>query len=111
MKAVLPGVGGVAAAFGSALCCGGPVVAVALGVSSAGLSTFEPYRPYFLGLTAASLLLGFWLLHREEKAACEPGRPCADPAVRRRMKVVLWAATVLAVAFATFPSWQTLIFG
>lgn len=110
MKAILPGVGGVAAAFGSALCCGGPVVAVALGVSGAGLSAFEPYRPYFLALTAGFLVLGFWLLHREETAACEPGKPCADPTVRRRMKVVLWAATILAVAFSTFPSWQTLIF-
>ena len=48
MKATLPGVGGVFAAAGSARCCAGPVVAVSLGVSGAGLSAFEPYRPYFL---------------------------------------------------------------
>jgi mercuric ion transport protein len=110
MKAVFPGMGGVAAAFGSALCCGGPVVAVALGVSGAGLSAFEPYRPYFLALTAASLLYGFWALDREEKNSCEPGKPCADPATRKRMKVVLWTATVMAAALATFPTWQVLIF-
>jgi mercuric ion transport protein len=109
LKAVLPGAGGVAAAAGSALCCGGPVVAVMLGVSGAGLSAFEPYRPYFLGLTAAMLIWGFWLLDREEKASCEPGKPCADPKVRRRMKIVLWAATVMAVVLATFPSWQNLV--
>ena len=109
MKATLPGVGGVLAAAGSALCCAGPVVAVSLGVSAAGLSAFEPYRPYFLGATAGFLVLGFWLLDREEKAACVPGKPCADPAVRRRMNVMLWIATVVAVIFATFPSWQTLI--
>jgi mercuric ion transport protein len=110
MKVALPGVGGVFAAVGSAVCCGGPVVAVSLGVSAAGLSAFEPYRPYFLGATALFLVAGFWMLDREEKAACVPGKPCADPAVRRRMKVVLWVATGVAVVFATFPSWQTLIF-
>jgi mercuric ion transport protein len=110
MKVALPSVGGVFAAVGSALCCGGPVVAVSLGVSGAGLSAFEPYRPYFLGAAALLLMAGFWMLDREEKAACVPGKPCADPAVRRRMKVVLWIATGVAVVFATFPSWQTLIF-
>jgi hypothetical protein len=67
------------------------------------------YRPYFLGATAGFLVLGFWLLDRQEKAACVPGKPCADRAARRRMKVVLWIATVLAVVVATFPSWQTLV--
>lgn len=109
MKAFFPGLGAVAAAAGSALCCAGPVVAVSLGVSGAGLAAFEPYRPYFLALTAAALVFGFWLLDREEKAACEPGKPCSDPAVRRRMKVGLWVATVFAVVLATFPSWQGLV--
>lgn len=109
MKAVVPGVGGVAAAAGSALCCAGPVVAVILGVSGAGLSQSEPFRPYFLGATALFLVLGFVLLDREERKACEPGKPCADPAVRRRMKVTLWIATGIAVLFATFPSWQSLV--
>ena len=101
---------GVGAAFISALCCLGPVLAVALGVSGAGLSsTFEPLRPYFLGSTALFLGGGFFLLHREEKNACEPGKVCADPRVRRRMKIMLWIATAIAVVFATFPSWQNLV--
>jgi mercuric ion transport protein len=109
MKAALPGASGVVAAAGSALCCAGPVVAVSLGVSGAGLSAFQPFSPYFLAATAAFLLLGFWLLHREEKAACEPGKPCADPSVRRRMRITLWISTVVAVVFATSPSWLALI--
>ncbi len=109
MKAAAPGVGGVMAAAGSAVCCAGPVVAVSLGVSGAGLSAFEPFRPYFLGATAVFLVAGFLMLDREERAACEPGKACADPAVRRRMKITLWVATILAVALATFPTWQTLI--
>lgn len=109
-KGLTTAVAGVAAAVVSALCCAGPVVAVALGVSGAGFSsTFEPLRPYFLGSTALFLGGGFFLLHREEKNACEPGKVCADPRVRKRMKVMLWIATGLAVLFATFPSWQNLV--
>jgi mercuric ion transport protein len=95
--------------MGSALCCAGPIVAVTLGVSGAGLSAFEPYRPFFLVLTAGFLLFGFWQLDREEKAACDPDKPCANPATRRRMKIMLWAATGISVVFATFPAWQPFI--
>jgi mercuric ion transport protein len=84
---------------------------VTAGVSGAGLaSTFEPLRPYFLGATALLLGFGFWLLHREERNACEPGKACSDPAVRRRKKTILWVATGVAVVFSSFPHWQTLIF-
>jgi hypothetical protein len=69
-------------------------------------ATFVPLRPYFLGGTALFLGLGFFLLHRENKKACEPGKPCAEPGVRRRMKLLLWTATGLAVVFATYPTWS-----
>ncbi len=109
-KAALPSAGGIAAATASALCCAGPILAVTVGVSGAGFaSTFEPLRPYFLVATAVFLVLGFWLLDREEKKACEPGKPCADPAVRRRMKIMLWVATAVSVVFASFPLWQGLV--
>lgn len=109
-RSLLLGMGGVGAAFASALCCAGPLLAVAAGVSGAGLAaTFDPLRPWFLGATAAFLLFGFWTVDREERKACEPDRPCADPRVRRRMKIMLWIATVIAVLFATFPSWQDLV--
>ncbi len=111
MKAAIPGMGGVAAAGASALCCAGPILAVTAGVSGAGLSaTFEPLRPYFLAATALLLLSGFWLMDREERKACEPGRVCASPETRRRMKFTLWIATGFSVIFATYPSWQGLIF-
>jgi mercuric ion transport protein len=110
LKAAGPAAGGVVAAFVSALCCAGPVLAVAIGVSGAGLAArFEPLRPYFLAATGFFLVLGFWLLHREEQKACEPGKPCADPRVRRFMRITLWTATAVAAIFATFPSWQGLI--
>lgn len=106
-KTLLAAVGAVTAAVGSALCCAGPLVAVAIGVSGAGLaSTFEPLRPYFLGGTLVFLGLAHYGLQREDRKACEPGRACAEPRARRRMKWVLWAATVLAVLFGTFPYWS-----
>ena len=109
-KTLLSALGGVGAAFGSALCCAGPLIAVTVGVSGAGLaSTFEPLRPYFLAGTAGILGLGFYLLHREEQRACEPGKVCADPRVRRRMKTTLWVATGLATLFAAFPTWSAWI--
>ena len=109
-KGLATALAGVTAAVVSALCCAGPVLAVALGVSGAGLSsTFEPLRPYFLGSTALFLGGGFFLLHREEEKACEPDKACADPTVRKRMKTMLWVATAIAVLFATFPSWQNLV--
>ncbi len=106
-KTVLAAAAGVGTAFVSALCCAGPLIAVTLGVSGAGLaSTFEPLRPYFLGGTVLLLGSGHYLLHREERNACEPGKACADARVRRRMRMMLWAATAAAVVFATYPTWS-----
>ena len=109
-KTIFAALGAVTAAAGSALCCAGPLVAVTLGVSGAGLAgTFEPLRPYFLGGAVLFLAGGFMLLDREEKRACDPDKPCADERVRKRMKVALWTATGLAVIFATYPTWSAWI--
>jgi len=106
-KVVLAATGGIAAAFGSALCCAGPLIAVFFGLSGAGLAaTFEPLRPYFVAATVAGLGSGFLVVHREDPKACEPGKPCATPAVRRRMKLLLWIATILAIPLVTFPWWS-----
>jgi len=111
-KTVLATTGGVAAAIGSALCCAGPLVAVALGLSGAGLAaTFEPLRPYFVAGTVFALGFGFVVLRREERKACEPGTLCASPIARRRMKWVLWIATGVAVPLVTFPWWSQFVFG
>jgi mercuric ion transport protein len=111
-KTVLAATGGVAAAVASTLCCAGPLVAVALGLSGAGLAaTFEPLRPYFVGGTLLALGSGFVVLHREAKGACEPGALCASPIVRRRMKWALWVATIVSIPLLTFPWWSKLVLG
>lgn len=111
-KTVLAAGAGVAAAIGSALCCAGPLVAVFLGLSGAGLaSTFEPLRPYFIAGTVLSLGAGFAVLRREKRNACEPGRLCASPQVRSRMTWALWIATAIAIPFLTFPWWSPFLLG
>jgi mercuric ion transport protein len=111
-KTVLAATGGVAAAVASALCCAGPLVAVALGLSGAGLAaTFEPLRPYFVAGTVLALGSGFVVLRREEKTTCEPGTLCASPVARRRMKRALWIATGIAIPLLTFPWWSKFVLG
>jgi mercuric ion transport protein len=111
-KTVLAASGGIAAAIGSALCCAGPLVAVALGLSGAGLAaTFEPLRPYFVAGTVLSLGLGFVVVGREERRACKSGTLCASPVARRRMKTALWVATAIAIPLLTFPWWSRFVLG
>jgi len=111
-KTVLAASGGIAAAVASALCCAGPLVAVALGLSGAGLAaTFEPLRPYFVAGTMLALGFGFVVLRGEEKRACEPGTLCASPIARRRMKRALWIAAIVAITLITFPWWSKFVLG
>jgi len=111
-KTTLAASGAIAAAVASTLCCAGPLVAVALGLSGAGLAaTFEPLRPYFVAGTVLSLGFGFVVLNREQRRACEPGTLCASPVARRRMKWALWIATLIAVPLLTFPWWSKLVLG
>jgi len=92
----------IAAALAASACCIGPVVAAVLGAGALGTASirFEPYRPWFLGLTTILLGVGFVSAYRREPS-CADGT-CA-PSSRRTMKIVLWVAAVLAVLLATFP--------
>ncbi len=106
-KTISMAVGGVGAAFTSALCSAGPLLDVTAGVSGAGLAArFEPLRPYFLIATVIMLGAGFYMLYREDQMACEPGKVCADPKVRKWMRSLLWMATGIAVIFGTYPTWS-----
>ena len=111
-KTVFAAGASVAAAVGSALCCAGPLVAVALGLSGAGLAaTFGPLRSYFVIGTVISLTFGFVVLNREERRACEVGTLCASPIARRRMKRALWVATIISIPLLSFPWWSKFVLG
>jgi hypothetical protein len=67
--------GGLAASAPASACCILPLVLALAGISGAwigNLTTLSPYQPYFIGLAAISITLGFWRLRRGE-ASCLPG--------------------------------------
>lgn len=101
----------VLTAFGASLCCVGPILFVTLGVGAGLASTFEPLRPLFTALTVFGLGIGFYIVYSRPKtaAACAPDDACPRPRSRRREKVLLWGATLLAVLFWSFPSWSILL--
>jgi mercuric ion transport protein len=98
-------VAGVLAAVGASLCCVGPLVLLALGISGAwigNLTALEPYRPPFLGLTLLSLGLAFRKLYLAPQV-CMPGTPCANPLTIRRQRIVFWVVSVALLALLAVP--------
>ena len=100
--------GAIIAAVTASVCCVGPLVLVALGVSGAwigSLTILEPLRPIFTVLTLGFLAFAFYRVYRKPKVqeACEPGSYCAHPQSRTINKTVLWVATVGILALLAFP--------
>ncbi|NNK49066.1 MAG: mercury transporter [Gemmatimonadetes bacterium] len=102
--------GGVAAAFGSLLCCTGPLVLASAGMSGAALSGFLPYRPFFVVAAVGLLWLAFNLVEREEAAACEPDAACASSATRKKVRNLLWISAVISFVFLSSPLWARFVF-
>ncbi len=99
----------VVAALGASLCCIGPLVFVSLGVGAGLASTFEPLRPLFTLLAVVGLVIGFYTVYgRRRSADGAPGESCAVPD-RRRDRMILWTATVLALLFWSFTYWSVLL--
>jgi mercuric ion transport protein len=108
---VLAALAAMAAAVGASLCCIGPLLFVTLGVGAGLASTFEPLRPLFTVLAAIGLAIGFYVVHGGKPSAegCGPGETCAVPRNRRRDRVILCIATVVAVLFWSFNYWSVLL--
>ena len=78
----------------------------ALGLGALGASaTLAPLRPWFLGLTAVFLVIGFYFAYRPVRKESCSDASCARPQSRRNQRIALWVITALAMSFATFPSW------
>jgi mercuric ion transport protein len=98
--------GGLLGALAASSCCIVPLVLFTLGIGGAwigNLAALEPYQPYFLAVTAGFLGIGYFLVYRQPKVACEDGMACARPLPKRVVKAALWGATVIAGAAVLFP--------
>ncbi|MDT7953199.1 MAG: mercuric transporter MerT family protein [Acetobacteraceae bacterium] len=98
--ATLLTLGGLAAAFGVASCCGLPFLLATLGLSSAWLGGIAllaaPHRPLLLWAAAICLVTGCALLWRRRAAAgCTSETVCSKPAVRNLTVVGLLAGLAL----------------
>jgi mercuric ion transport protein len=98
-------VAGILAAVGASICCVGPLVLLALGVSGAwigSLTALEPYRPFFIGLTLLFLGLAFHRLYFARRA-CNPGSACANPRTLKHQRLAFWIVTVLVLGLISVP--------
>jgi mercuric ion transport protein len=105
-------VAGILAAIGAAVCCVGPLVLLALGVSGAWISSLtalEPYRPIFIGLTLLFLVSAFHRLYLVRRV-CTPGSACADPGTLKRQRLAFWIVTVLVLGLIALPWFAPLFY-
>ncbi len=119
-KTILSGFGGLTAAFGSMICCTGPLVLASLGLSGAALSAWRPWRPLFVVVSVGLLILAFQMIGDVEERVCERGEyeaedqvacaPCADLARTRRTKRWLYLLAALSFLLLISPRWAPLVF-
>lgn len=110
-RGVFASIGALGAAFLASLCCIGPLLFVTLGVGAGLASRFEPLRPAFTMVTIGLLGLGFYSVYGRNSSAsevCGPDGTCIVPRNNARDKIILWSATILAVALLTFPEWSVI---
>lgn len=96
---------GLTAAFGVASCCALPFLLATAGLGTAWLAGIgllaAPHRPFLLGLAAACLAGGAFLLWRQRRAACVPGALCSRPALRGlTLAGLLLGSVLLALGYA-----------
>ena len=95
-------IGGALAAFAASVCCLGPLVLVALGVSGAWM--LEPYRPIFIGTALVFMGFAWRRIYRVSVAEnCAPGEVCALPQTNHVYKVMFWIVSGLVLMALAFP--------
>lgn len=97
----------IIAAIAASICCVGPLVLLALGVSGAwvgNLTALVPFRPYFIGVTVLFLAYAFHRIYRKPKVEdCAPGSYCANPKSDKINKITLWISTIFIIALLATP--------
>jgi mercuric ion transport protein len=92
-------VGGLAAAFGVAACCGLPLMLATFGLGTAWLGGFAlvaaPHRLFLLATATVCLACAAVLLWRQRAVVCVPGAVCTRPAIRGATMIGLFVGLVL----------------
>ncbi len=109
-KSKSPLVAAVAAAVAASVCCLGPVVLLALGISGAwigSLSALEPVRPLFVLLTGGFLGYAYARIFGDGAAAeaCDANGVCARPGYRTFQRVAFWAVTAVVAGLLMLPAY------
>jgi len=105
-------IAGVIAGLTASVCCVGPLLLLALGVSGAWigqLTALEPFRPIFICATLVFLGLSFRKLYRQPQV-CSPDKACAAPTHLRKQRVVFWIVSAFVVGLLAFPALVPFIF-
>jgi mercuric ion transport protein len=92
--------GGVLGALAASSCCLVPLALFGIGVGGVWigyLTRLAPYQPYFLGVAAVCLGLGYWLRHRS-RVMCAEDEMCARPLPSRIVTMGFVVAGGLIVA-------------
>ena len=100
--------GGVVGAILASTCCVLPLALVTLGVSGAwigNLTLLEPYKPFFIAISAIFIGLGFWQVYLRPKPKCEDGSYCARPESSLITQIALWLAAAIVALAATIDWW------
>lgn len=104
MKNALVNSGSIVASVLASACCIGPLLASLLSIGGLAFATaLEPYRPYFMGITAIFLAGGFYIAYRPQEEECRPDGKCVLPQSRRTQRIMLWTVAVIAVVLVAFP--------
>ena len=105
-------VAGILAGIGASVCCVGPLLLLALGISGAwigNLTVLEPYRPIFIGMTLLFLGLAYRQLYLVPQVYALD-TPCADPKTSRRQRLTFWTAAVLMLGLLAVPLFAPLFY-
>lgn len=107
-KPTFTNTGAVVTASLASLCCAGPLVLAVIGGAGLGsvsstFSVFEPYRPYFIGMTALFLGIGFFMTYRNRAKSCEENEACVAPISLKMRKVSLWSITGITALMLAVP--------
>jgi mercuric ion transport protein len=107
----VPLLAGALAALLASTCCLGPLVLQGPGVSGAwiaNLTALEPWRPLFIAVALAALLLVARRIWRRAPA-CAPGEVCAVPSVRQGYRLMFVAVALLVGVALAFPWFAPLL--